>query len=424
MQYRQIPKTGDKLSALGFGCMRLPQKRGKPGDGRIDKKKATRQIYHSIDRGVNYLDTAMPYHNGGSESFLGEILADGYREKVRLATKLPPWSVKQRDDMDRLLNAQLDRLKTDRIDYYLLHSMEARNWQKLQRLDVLAFLDQAKRDGRIVNAGFSFHGDLGTFKEIVDAYDWEFCQIQYNYLDEYAQAGTAGLEYAASKDLGVIIMEPLRGGNLAGRIPQEVAAIWDKSEVKRTPAEWGLRWIWNHPEVTVILSGMNVEKHIDENIRIADTAGPNSLSQKELSLVSEVEQTYRRLMKAGCTACGYCMPCPSGVDIPGCFEVYNTYYMFNDKRSARLFYLRLSGVLGGAPAYASLCQKCGKCEKVCPQHLPIPELLEDVAKTFEGRSLKVMAWMVRQFFKFQRSSMLRRAKRASRRGHHKFHSTS
>ena len=201
MQYRQIPKTGDKLSVLGFGCMRLPQKRGKPGDGRIDKKKATRQIYHSIDRGVNYLDTAMPYHNGGSESFLGEILAEGYREKVRLATKLPPWSVKQREDIDRLLKAQLDRL---------LHSMEARNWQKLQRLDVLAFLDQAKRDGRIVNAGFSFHGDLGTFKEIVDAYDWEFCQIQYNYLDEYAQAGTAGLEYAASKNNGYSLRNECR----------------------------------------------------------------------------------------------------------------------------------------------------------------------------------------------------------------------
>ncbi len=415
MLYRDVPKTGDKLSILGFGCMRLPQKKGKPGDGKIDHKRAIRQLHQAVDQGVNYLDTAMPYHMGDSEVFLGQAFADGLRERVRIATKLPPWSVKKQEDLDRILNAQLDRLKTDRIDYYLLHALESKNWNKLLRLDVLTFLDRAKRDGRIGNAGFSFHGDPDTFREVVDAYDWEVCQIQYNFLDRHSQAGAAGLEYAAAKKLGVIIMEPMRGGNLAGRVPREVAAVWNESDVKRSPAEWALRWLYHHPEVTMVLSGMNEEKHIEENIRIAAAGNPRSLTDHELSLVSRVEETYRRLMKAGCTGCRYCMPCPSGVDIPSCFEIYNSFHMFDDRKTARLFYLsRLSGAFGTNPAHASLCEKCGKCEQACPQQLPIQSLLDDVAQTFEGRSMKIMAWVVRLFFGFQRSSSIRRAKRASR----------
>ena len=358
MLYRKMKKTGDELSILGFGCMRLPQKRG-----RIDEKRATRQIRFAIDQGVNYLDTAVPYHMGASEPFLGRALTDGYREKIKLATKLPPGSVKTREEMDRVLNGQLDRLKTDRIDYYLLHGLNGESWKKMKQLGARKFLDKAKSHGRICYAGFSFHGDIDAFKDIVDAYDWEFCQIQYNYLDENNQAGTEGLKYAASKGLGVIIMEPLRGGNLAGKVPPAVQAIWDNAEIKRSPAEWGLRWIWNHPEATVILSGMNREDHIEENLRIAGEAYPESLSDKELQLLSRVVDTYQGLMKAGCTGCRYCMPCPSGVDIPTCFEYYNSSHVFGDKLTAKAMYLiRLGGVGGATASHASLCQDCGECE--------------------------------------------------------------
>lgn len=410
MQYRQIPKTGDKLSILGFGCMRLPQKRGEPGDGRIDKKRAERQIHQAVEKGINYFDTAMPYHMGGSESFLGEALANGHRAKVRIATKLPPWSVKKPDDMDQILNAQLGRLRTDRIDYYLLHNLAAENWQKLQGMNVLEFVDRAKRDGRIVNAGFSFHGDLETFKTIIDAYDWDFAQIQYNFLDTRHQAGTQGLKYAAEKQLGLIIMEPLRGGSLTDPVPREVQSIWDSAGTRRTPAEWALQWVWNHPEVTTVLSGMNEEAHIDENIQSADTAA--SLTDEELGLVEKVEQTYRRLMKAGCTGCNYCMPCPSGVNIPGCFEHYNSYHMFTGRTAVRLKYLgNLYGGMGGQKACASLCKQCGKCEEKCPQELPIQELLQEVARTFETRNQKIMAYIMRIFFSYQRTISIRRSKR-------------
>jgi predicted aldo/keto reductase-like oxidoreductase len=415
MQYRTVPKNGDRLSALGFGCMRLPQPKGTPGDGKIDKDRALSQIQYAVDHGVNYLDTAMPYHLGASEPFLGEVFRNGLRDKVNLATKLPPWSVKKSADMDHILTAQLDRLATDRIDYYLLHGLEMANWQKLKNLGVLDFLERAKKQGRIKNAGFSFHGDLESFRTIVDAYDWECCQIQYNFLDELNQAGKAGLQYAASKNLGVIIMEPLRGGNLAGRVPREVAAIWDSAEVKRTPAEWALRWVWNHPEVTVVLSGMNDQGQVEENVRVAAGAQPHSLTEDELALIARVEATYRRLMKAGCTGCRYCMPCPSGVHIPGCFEIYNRYHMFNDKRTARLFYATwLSGGLGAPKAMASLCQKCGKCEKACPQHLPIQELLEDVKATFEGPGMRFLAGFMSVFSGFQRRSSIRRARSGRR----------
>jgi predicted aldo/keto reductase-like oxidoreductase len=267
MQYRTMKKTGDSLSVLGFGCMRLPLKGRK-----IDEERATKQVLYSIDRGVNYLDTAFPYHNGQSEPFLGRALQGGYRERVKLATKLPQWLVKTRADMDRLLNLQLEKLNTDHIDYYLIHSFDGTSWDNMVSLGVVDFLDRARKDGRIGARGFSFHGDKDAFRRIVDGYDWDFCQIQYNFLDVDCQAGKGGLEYAASKDLGVIIMEPLRGGYLTGKIPPEVEAIWNETDVKRSPAEWALRWVWDHPEVTLLLSGMNEEAHIDENLKIADEA--------------------------------------------------------------------------------------------------------------------------------------------------------
>jgi predicted aldo/keto reductase-like oxidoreductase len=412
MLYRKVKKTGEELSVLGFGCMRVPQKRG-----RIDEKRATRQIRSAIDRGVNYLDTAMLYHLGANEPFLGRALRDGYRERINLATKLPPGAVKTRPDMDRLLDAQLDMLRTDRIDYYLLHGIDRESWNKIRELGALEFLDKAKEDGRIRYAGFSFHGDIDSFKEIVDAYDWEVCLIQYNYLDEHNQAGTEGLKYAAGKGLGVIIMEPLRGGNLTGRIPPAVQAIWDEADVKRSPAEWALRWIWNHPEVTVVLSGMNREDHIEENLRIADEAHPESLSDKELEIVNRAAETYRGLMKAGCTGCRYCMPCPAGVDIPTCFDIYNGAHIFGDKQVARVLYLLRLGGVGdsGKAAYASMCEHCGTCEEVCPQHLPVQALLEDVAKDFEGRGSKAVARLVSLFLGVPRWRAFRRARRVEKR---------
>jgi hypothetical protein len=250
---------------------------------------------------------------------------------------------------------------------------------------VLEFLDAAREDGRIRNAGFSFHADLATFREIVDSYDWTFCQIQYNYLDEQGQAGTEGLKYAHERNLAVLIMEPLRGGNLAGAIPDEIQEIWDASPVKRSPAAWALRWVWDHPGVTCVLSGMNDERHIDENLKIAENAYPGSLSKEELLRIARVRDTYRRLMKIGCTGCGYCMPCPYGIDIPGCFSLYNHQYLFPyDRWTARFHYFSRHGGLMGGLSHAGLCKACGKCEDACPQHLPIRDQLRDVSREMEG----------------------------------------
>jgi uncharacterized protein len=389
MLYRTVPKTGDKLSILGFGCMRYPSK----GRG-IDEERTIRQIRHAIDNGVNYFDTAPVYHMGKSEPILAKALADGYREKVRIATKLPHWFVSERDDMDRILDDQLRTLQTDHIDYYLVHNLSKGGMERLRPLGIFAFLDAAKKDGRIINAGFSFHSNVQDFKEIVDAYPWDFCQIQYNYLDETSQAGTEGLQYAASKGLAVIVMEPLRGGNLAGKVPESVQKILDRAPGKKTAAEWALRWIWNHPEVTVVLSGMNEEAHIDENIRVAGTAAPGSLSAEELATIHAARDEYKRLMKVGCTGCGYCMPCPFGVDIPGCFAKYNTYHLFPHDRTVKFHYMMRHGGLEEAKSNAGLCRGCGKCTRACPQSLPIPALMKDVSREMDG-----MLWIMVPVFR-------------------------
>jgi predicted aldo/keto reductase-like oxidoreductase len=398
MQYRKMKKTGDELSILGFGCMRLPEK-----NGRIQGKRAKAQIHYAIEHGVNYFDTAMPYHVGASEPLLGSALSGGLRNKVKIATKLSPWLVKTRADMDTLLNIQLSKLKTDHIDYYLLHSLQKGYWEHFESLGALEFLEQAKKDGKIVSTGFSFHGDKETFKTIIDSYDWDSCQIQYNYLDEENQAGTKGLKYAAEKNIGVIVMEPLRGGNLGKKSPPEVQSIWDEADIKRTPVEWALRWIWDHPEVTVVLSGMNEETHIEENIRIAGEALPCSLTEKELGLVNRAEKTFRKLMKAGCTGCRYCMPCPAGVDIPTCFELYNNLNVFGDNPNAKLFYMgRLYDLFGYKPSHASLCENCGNCEEACPQNLPIQDLLVDVANEFETTQMAILRWFVKRIYAFRK----------------------
>ena len=365
----------------------------------IDEERATRQIRSAIDNGVNYIDTAAPYHGGESERFLGRALQGGYREKVKLATKLPPFSVKTREDMDRILGIQLKKLQTDHIDYYLLHGLEASQWKKLFDLGVLGFLDSAKAAGKIRNAGFSFHGDRKTFKEIIDAYDWVFCQIQYNFLDETNQAGTEGLHYAAAKNIAVMIMEPLRGGMLAGKLPKEVEQIYRDAGTKRSAAAWALRWVWNHPEVTVVLSGMNDENHIAENLKTCKDALPGSMTAMELATMEEVAGTYRKLIKVGCTGCAYCMPCPSGVNIPQCFSIYNDYYMGNNSLITRGMYgMMLMGAMGSPATDASLCRNCGKCEKACPQKIAIPEELKKVRSTLGGLRTKLLIPLVRLMF--------------------------
>lgn len=403
MQYRKIEKTGDELSVLGFGAMRLPTR-----NGRTDEKRATEQIRYAIDHGVNFIDTALAYMN---EQLVGRILSDGYREKVKIATKIPAWKVDKPDELEKTIHVQLDNFNTSYIDYYMLHGLTAPTWKKSLKLDALSFLDRIKTEGKIKNAGFSFHGGKDLFKEIIDAYDWDFCLIQYNYLDEEYQAGREGLEYAAAKGMGIFIMEPFRGGNLTGKIPSEVQDIWDKAPVKRTPAEWALRWVLNHPGVTCVLSGMNEEEHIKENLRIAEEGLPHSLTGEELELVGEARDKYRELMKTGCTGCQYCMPCPAGVDIPRCLQTYDSLHIFQENkiRSQAEYALGLGILHEGQAAYASKCVKCGKCEERCPQELPVMELLDDVSGEMEGVITKIAPALIRVWIVFDRFMIGRRA---------------
>ena len=397
MLYRKIPQNDDQLSILGYGCMRFPMAE----DGKVLEDKAIEQVRYAIDRGVNYLDTAWPYHGGASESILGAALLDGYRDKVKIATKLPTWLIDSREDMDSYLDKQLEKLQTDRVDYYLLHALNGLTWDKLEQVGVAEFLDTAIKDGRIVNPGFSFHGVLDDFKRIVDGYPWVFCQIQYNFLDQEYQAGTEGLKYASDRDLGIIVMEPLRGGNLGlTEPPPAIGAIWNEAETTRTPVEWALRWIWNHPEVTVVLSGMNEDVHIAENLRIADQALPGSLTQQELELVNRSASTYKELMKVDCTGCGYCLPCPEGVMIPAIFEVYNKMHLFGNREEAKFIYaVRMCGVISGAKqGFASECVQCGECLEKCPQAIPIPDILADVVDELEGAGMDDrIAFVTRMF---------------------------
>lgn len=348
----------------------------------IDEPRAIKQIRLAIDNGVNYVDSAPPYHGGESEKVLGKALRDGYREKVKVATKLSPFMLEQPEDMQKMLDLQLQKLQTNHIDYYLLHGLDEDTWAMMQDFGALTFLEKAKAEGKIINMGFSFHGTLSTFKEIVDANDWVMCQIQYNYLDEHLQAGTEGLRYAASRKLAVMVMEPLRGGALTGKVPVEVQRLYADSKLGWSPAEWGLLWVWNHPEVTLALSGMNDEAQVTENLKIANQALPNTLTTEELTVIKKVKAAYRRLMKVPCTGCSYCMPCPEGVNIPGNFSIYNDYWMFSDEQASKNLYgLVLEGGFSGERSDASLCKQCKKCVERCPQHIDIPSQLQEVSKT-------------------------------------------
>lgn len=371
MQYRTFGKLDWKVSALGFGAMRLPET-----DGRIDEGEATRMVRYAIDHGVNYVDTAYPYHDGESEAFLGRALSDGYRARVKLVTKLPSWKVESIADCDKLLDVQLERLRQESVDIYLLHALNAETWTKLRDLGVLDWAEHAMARGRFHRLGFSFHDDYNVFAEIVDGYDsWAMAQIQYNYMDVENQAGTKGLEYAASKGLALAIMEPLLGGKLVAP-PAPVQALWDAARAKRTPAAWALAWLWNQPGVSTVLSGMSTLEQVVENVEVAGRSGIGMLVSSELELFDGARNAYRRLMAVPCTGCRYCMPCPQGVDIPGNFGMYNGAVMYDKPEAVRGQYAwqkRAFEELGNFDhdIRAERCIQCRTCEEKCPQSIPI-----------------------------------------------------
>jgi predicted aldo/keto reductase-like oxidoreductase len=376
VNYRKFGKLNWEVSALGFGVMRLPII-GKDASN-IDEKKAIEMIRYAIDHGVNYFDTAYVYHRGMSEVLLGKALKDGYREKVRIATKMPVRLVEKHENLEEYFNTHLERLQTDYIDFYLLHGMRESNWAKVKKFDVLNWAEQKLDEGKINYLGFSFHDTLQLFKEVVDAHDWTFCQIQLNYMDTEYQAGLEGLRYAANRGLGVVVMEPIKGGKLAVTPPSEVQKIWDKAETKRTPAEWALQWVWNLPEVSVVLSGMSEMWHVEENVVYADRSGIGTLKDHELALYDEVKEAYNILGFVGCTACQYCLPCLEGVDIPTILGKYNEYYMSGGSDEIKTSYWQSID----PESHASNCIACGECEEKCPQQLPIRKLMNEAVRLF------------------------------------------
>ena len=384
MQKRLFGRTGLELSILGFGCMRLPVLDPKD-PSTIDFEKASAMLHRAIEAGVNYVDTAWPYHGtdrvnpGASETFVARALKGGFREKVSLATKLPTWLVETRADLNKYLDLQLKRLETGRIDFYLAHNLNTSVWPRMKELKIREFLAEAVRDGRIGWAGFSFHDDYGLFEEIVTGYDWDFAQIQYNYLDEHYQAGRPGLELAAARGLGVVIMEPLRGGFLIRYMPEDMRKILAGVRPDWSLADWALRWLWNQPQVGVVLSGMTEMPQVTENLAIAATAGP--LSEKESAALDLVKELFKKRIKAACTACGYCLPCPQGVAIPKVLGHYNDYYLL-DAEEVRA---RAQFVFGAQMApfeYPQNCAGCRECEEKCPQGLSISEIMAEAAKLF------------------------------------------
>jgi uncharacterized protein len=376
MQYRDFGQLDFKPSALGFGAMRLPVhagEDGKPDFKRIDHDLADAMLYRAIEGGVNYVDTAWMYHEDSCEQWLGRALQGGWRERVKLATKMPVWDVEKPSDFDRILAVQLERLQTDHVDYYLLHSLDEAHWKCVVEQDQLASAERALADGRIGHLGFSFHGAYEDFAAILAATDlWEFVQIQYNYMDEDYQAGRKGLELAAGKGLGVIVMEPVRGGALARNLPPRVQAVWDEAPIRRSPAEWALQWVWSHPEVSFLLSGMSTMDHVEDNLRFAARSRPGLLTEEELALVARVRDLYRELSPIPCTSCRYCMPCAQGVAIPDVFELYNDAHMFDNLPRQQMAYRAFFS----DGERADSCTACGECVEKCPQGIDIPGWLE------------------------------------------------
>ena len=388
MKYR-LDRYGNQISQLGYGCMRFSKK-----GNAIDYEKAEKEVMLAIEQGVNYFDTAYIYP--GSEECLGRILGENKcRDKVYIATKLPQYIIRSSAAIDKTFNEELSRLRTDYIDYYLMHMFtDYAEWERLQTLGIEDWIKRQKEEGRIRNIGFSYHGDTEMFLRILDAYDWDFCQIQYNYLDEHTQAGKRGLQAAAEKKIPVIIMEPLRGGKLVD-LPDKAKAVLASDSHGYTPAELGLRWLWDQPGVSCVLSGMNSEDMVNENIRIASEAEPGHLTEEDLKIVEQIKQIIREREKVGCTGCRYCMPCPKGVDIPGNFYYYNLMYM-EKKAPARFEFAQNMG-MRKEPGFASQCIGCGKCEQHCPQHLNIREKLKEADHALRPLPYKVGINIARKF---------------------------
>ncbi len=382
MLYRKLGYTGIDVSILGFGVMRLPLN----GNGTIDQDKSSSMLKFAIENGLNYIDTAFPYHNGQSEIFLGNFF-ESYPElkkKVYISTKLPTWLINKPEDMDYYLKRQMENLKVDKIDFYLLHSLNKDYWENLMKFNVLDFLDSAVAEGKINYTGFSFHDEFDIFLEILDSYSWDVCQIQFNYMDENYQAGREGLKYAASQGVGTIIMEPLRGGCLTRNIPEDIMEIWEMADEPKKPVEWALQYVWDYPETNVVLSGMSSFSQLQENMKLASKARANSLTKNDYEIIKEIRRTYREKIVIDCTSCGYCMPCPEGVDIPKNFNMYNTYKMFDNDNGIKTHY---RGLLKENQR-ASKCkgaEACGKCNNICPQMILIPQILQKVKNAFEKR---------------------------------------
>ena len=389
MQYRKDRK-GNELSILGYGCMRFTKK----GSG-LDIAKAEKELLTAYQAGVNYYDTAYIYP--GSEAALGEIFERNHiREKINLATKLPQYLIGNRAALDRYFNEELSRLRTDYVDYYLMHHLtDVAMWEKLKKIGILDWIEEKKQSGAIRNIGFSYHGNTENFLKILNDYNWDFCQIQYNYLDEVAQAGKAGLQAAAAKGLAVMIMEPLRGGKLVNMLPEAAKQAMKDSSRSWSPAEWGLRWLYNQPEVTVVLSGMNSIEMVEANCRTASEAGTAAFTEADYETLERVKRAIRAKEKVGCTGCRYCMPCPKGVDIPGIFRCYNT--MFSESKSAgRSQFIQTVG-LTKVPAFASQCIRCGKCEQHCPQSIPIRDKLQEADRALRPLPYKIAIRAARAF---------------------------
>lgn len=381
MQYRK-DKKGNAISLLGYGCLRFSKK----GTG-IDLEKTEKEILEAIQSGVNYFDTAYVY--GGSEAVLGEILERNHcRERVKIATKLPHYLIKSMEGAEKLFQEELRRLRTDHIDYYLMHMLsDIATWNHLVQLGIKEWILEKMDSGQIRNIGFSYHGSTPMFHQLLDAYDWDFCQIQYNYMDEYSQAGREGLRYAHEKGVPVIIMEPLRGGRLVDLLPNSAKELFRRDEKGRTAAEMAFKWLYDQPEITCVLSGMNSLEMVRQNIETASESYVGCMTEDDRTLIENVKQEINRSVKVGCTGCGYCMPCPRGVDIPGTFRCYNAIYS-EGKKSARKDYRFFA--MKKYPAGASECIRCGKCETHCPQQIPIRDELKNAAKELEGFQYKAI----------------------------------
>ncbi len=375
MNYRS-DKYGNQISVLGYGCMRFPQTLG-----RIDMKETEKQIMAAFQAGVNYFDTAYIYH--GSEAALGEILEkNGIRDQVRIATKLPHYMIKSTEGLEKIFTEECRRLRTDYIDHYLMHMLnDTGTWERLKALGIEEWLEKKREEGAIRQIGFSYHGSSDAFCRLLDAYDWDFCMIQYNYMDENQQAGRKGLLYAHEKGIPVVIMEPLRGGRLVNFLPDEAKRIFAEYPIKRTPAEWAFRWLWNQPEVTCVLSGMNSMEMIEENVKTASEACAGELTEADEDMLRRVVGAINATVKIGCTGCGYCMPCPKNVDIPGAFSAYN--HRYSEGRFKGFHEYILFTALRKTSAAASNCVGCGKCETHCPQSIEIRKELKTVQKQME-----------------------------------------